>query len=82
MFYELLDHKSHLEGEREHLEGFKDADTQPPPEDRDIARSLKRRLLVSLDGDEWRLRVPLMQHWLRERGLLIERPSLQSEFLS
>ena len=50
------------------LEGFRTRDTQPPPPDEATRRALRRRLLVVEDGDAWRLRVPLMQRWLRERG--------------
>jgi hypothetical protein len=32
------------------------------------ARSLRRRELMTVDGDEWRLRVPLMLRWLRAQG--------------
>jgi len=42
--------------------------SQPPPEDEAIYTSLRRRLLVAEDGDQWRLRVPLMQRWLRRRA--------------
>ena len=48
--------------------GFRRQDTQPPPTDEAVHRSLRRRLLVVEDDGEWRLRVPLMQRWLRERG--------------
>jgi hypothetical protein len=41
---------------------------QPPPDDEALHRSLRRRLLVVNEGTDWRLRVPLMQRWLRQRG--------------
>ena len=42
--------------------------TQPAPADEVVARSLRRRLLVVEDDGGWRLRVPLMERWLRQRG--------------
>jgi hypothetical protein len=55
--------------EWDYLRGFRIRDTQPIPESDGVYRALRRRLLVvAVDDDEWRLRVPLMQRWLRERG--------------
>ncbi len=51
-----------------YLRGFRTRDTQPPPEDDAVYQALRRRLLVAEEGGQWRLRVPLMQRWLRERG--------------
>ena len=42
--------------------------TQDPPTDEALYTSLRRRLLVVDDGGQWRLRVPLMHRWLRQRG--------------
>ena len=67
-FIELLEQECHLEGEKEYLWNFRRHDTQQPPDDEDMLRSLKRRLLVVEEGSEVRMRVPLMQRWLRERG--------------
>lgn len=67
-FYELMRKESTLPGEWAYLLGFKTADDQPPPADEAIAVSLRRRLLVSQNGDRWHLAVPLMQRWLRLRG--------------
>ncbi len=66
--FELMQKESALPGEWEYLLRFKRSDEQPPPEDEAIARSLRRRLLISEDGDRWRLVVPLMARWLRLRG--------------
>jgi hypothetical protein len=41
---------------------------QPPPDDETVYQALRWRLLVEPVNGEWRLRVPLMQRWLRERG--------------
>jgi len=68
VFYELLRRESRLVGEWEYLERFQQWQMQSPPEDAAIARSLKRRELVLMDGERWRLRVPLMRRWLVERG--------------
>jgi hypothetical protein len=65
---ELMERESHLPGEWDYLRGFLRRDTQPPPEDEALHRSLRRRLLVVEDNGAWRLRVPLMQRWLRQRG--------------
>ena len=54
--------------EWEYLRGFRTCDVQPPPEDEAVYQALRRRLLVTEDRSQWRLRVPLMQRWLRERG--------------
>lgn len=55
-------------GEWTYLCGFRTRDTQPPPSDEAAYQALRRRLLVAEDQGQWRLRVPLMQRWLRERG--------------
>ena len=54
--------------EWEYLRGFRTRDVQPPPDDEAVYQALRRRLLVAEEGGQWRLRVPLMQRWLRERG--------------
>jgi hypothetical protein len=64
---QLLKGECELPGEWEYLSRFRRVESQPPPDDDEVYRSLKRRLLVEGDS-EWRLRVPLMQMWLRERG--------------
>jgi len=51
-----------------YLSGFRAQDRQPPPTDETVRQALRRRLLVTEEGDRWRLRVPLMQRWLRQRG--------------
>ena len=55
-------------GEREYLTRFRKLDDQPPPDDEAVERSIRRRLLVEAAGGRWRLRVPLMRQWLRDRG--------------
>lgn len=57
-----------LHGEWEYLSAFRSRKTQPPPASEAVARSLLRRRLVTEDGDKWRLQVPLMERWLRQRG--------------
>ena len=68
VFYQLLVAENRLEGESDYLYSFRTRDTQPPPEDNAVARSLTRRLLIVPDGDQWRLRAPLFQRWLKLRG--------------
>ena len=53
--------------EWDYLTGFRDRDTQPPPQDETVREALLRRLLVVEENGEWRLSVPLMQRWLRRR---------------
>lgn len=66
---ELVERECRLPGEWDYLRAFRSADTQPPPLDEGVERSLRRRLLIAVDRDgQWRLRVPLMQRWLRERS--------------
>jgi hypothetical protein len=51
------------------LSGFRRQDTLPIPDDEAVYQSLRRRWLVTDAGQgEWRLRVPLLQRWLRDRG--------------
>ncbi|MGH8547796.1 MAG: AAA family ATPase [Methylococcales bacterium] len=58
-----------LDGEWDYLKAFRTRDTQVPPEDEALYQSLRRRLMVANDGGgQWRMRVPLMRRWLRERG--------------
>lgn len=64
----IVQHECRLPGEWEYLTGFRRADQQPLPADEEVLRSLRRRLMVVVDGDRCRMLVPLMQRWLRERG--------------
>jgi hypothetical protein len=65
---ELVERECRLPGEWDYLRAFRRADTQAPPLNENIERSLRRRLLIAIEPDgQWRLRVPLMQRWLRER---------------
>ncbi|MFM8331008.1 MAG: hypothetical protein ACKN9T_04915 [Candidatus Methylumidiphilus sp.] len=51
------------------LVGFRRHDTLPIPEDEAVFLSLRRRwLVVDAEPGKWRLRVPLLLRWLRERG--------------
>jgi hypothetical protein len=68
VLHQLLLGECRTEGEREYLEGFRRRDVQALPDDEAVLRTLRRRLLVVEDGGRLRLRVPLMQRWLRERG--------------
>lgn len=64
---ELLEKESRLPGEWDYLQAFRGVEEQDVPEDEAVARSLRRRRLVEEDGGRFRLRVPLMARWLRER---------------
>jgi hypothetical protein len=65
---ELMVVESRIPGEWDYLRGFRAHDTQPPPGDEAVHRSLRGRLLVVEESGVWRLRVPLMQRWLRATG--------------
>ena len=65
---QLLEQECAVPGEWDYIAGFRHHDTQPPPTDEPVYRSLRRRLVVLDEGGLWRLRVPLMQRWLRQRG--------------
>ncbi|MDX2040032.1 MAG: hypothetical protein SF097_02235 [Acidobacteriota bacterium] len=68
VLYELMRRESTLPGEWDYLLAFKKTETQPPPQDENVAASLRRRLLIAESNNEWRLRVPLMARWLKLRG--------------
>jgi hypothetical protein len=68
VLYELMHRECRLPGEWEYLSAFRTRETQPPPGDEAIVRSLRRRLLIAEEDGAWRLRVPLMRRWLRARG--------------
>jgi hypothetical protein len=65
---QLMQGESGLAGEWDYLAGFRTRDEQPPPADESVFQSLRRREIVVEEGGLWRLRVPLMQRWLRVRG--------------
>jgi hypothetical protein len=60
--------ESKLPGEWDYLAGFRSRDEQSPPEEEAILQSLRHHQIVLEQGGTWRLRVPLMQRWLRQRG--------------
>ncbi len=68
VLYQLMRGESTLPGEWEYLSAFRKRETQSPPDNEAIYTSLRRRLLVEEENGEWRLRVPLMARWLKERG--------------
>jgi hypothetical protein len=68
VLYQLMRGESTLPGEWEYLSAFRKRETQPPPDSEVLYVSLQRRLLVEETNNEWRLRVPLMARWLRQRG--------------
>ena len=65
---QLMQPEDATPGEWAYLRGFRTRDAQPPPDDEVVYQALRRRLLVAVEGGQWRLWVPLMQRWLRERG--------------
>ena len=65
---ELIEKESLLDGEFAYLQGFRTADTQAPPADPAVARSLRRRMLLAESDGQYRMRVPLMRRWLIAKG--------------
>ena len=65
---ELVEMECTVPEEWEYICGFRRGDTQPPPASDNVYRSLRRRLLVTEENGYWRMRVPLMRRWLRQRG--------------
>jgi hypothetical protein len=65
---QLMRGESEISGEWDYLAGFRTRDEQAPTAEEAVFQSLRRRQLVIANGGMWRLRVPLMQRWLRARG--------------
>jgi hypothetical protein len=65
---QLVRGESQSDAERAYIAGFRSKDSQPPPEDEAAFQSLRNREIMAEEGGEWRLKVPLMQQWLRARG--------------
>lgn len=68
VLFELLKRESLLPGEWAYLTAFRKYTSQPIPDNEKVATSLRRRLLIDEENNEWRLRIPLMRRWLYERG--------------
>jgi hypothetical protein len=64
---ELMERESRLPGEWDYLRAFRSREEQPVPSDEALDRSLRRRRLVTEEAGLYRLRVPLMGRWLRQR---------------
>ena len=64
----LMRDESTLPGEWEYLTAFRRHEQQRPPEATAIYESLRNRQIITEENGYWRLRVPLMARWLRERG--------------
>jgi hypothetical protein len=65
---QLVHGESKTDAEKAYIAGFRHTSTQAPPEDDAALQSLRHRQIISEDGDGWRLKVPLMQQWLENRG--------------
>ena len=65
---QLMNPSEAIAAEWTYLRGFRSHDTQAPPDDEIVWQALRRRQLVEPENGQWRLRVPLMQRWLRARG--------------
>jgi hypothetical protein len=68
VLYELMRRECTLPGEWEYLSAFRRQPEQSAPVGEAVYRSLRRRDLITEANGYWRLRVPLMARWLRERG--------------
>jgi hypothetical protein len=64
---QLMRGESELSGEWDYVAGFRTRDEQAPPADEAMFQSLRRRELVAENSGLWRLRVPLMRRWFRQR---------------
>jgi hypothetical protein len=65
---QLVHGESQSDTERAYIAGFRTRHSQPPPDDEATFQSLRNREIIAEDGGVWRLKVPLMQQWLRTRG--------------
>ena len=65
---QLMRGESIQPGEWEYLSAFRRREQQPPPENDAVYQSLRNRQIITEENGYWRLRVPLMARWLRERG--------------
>jgi hypothetical protein len=65
---QLMRGESRVAAEWEYLLRFRERQSQPPPDDTSVARSLKRRDIVVEGNGLWQLRVPLMLRWLHSYG--------------
>jgi hypothetical protein len=65
---QLLQQECTIAGEWDYICGFRGSDAQLPPGDVPVYDALRRRQIIVEDAGRWRLRVPLMQRWLRQRG--------------
>ena len=65
---QLVHGESRTEPEKTYIAAFRRSKTQPPPEDDAALQSLRHRQIIAEDDGTWRLKVPLMQHWLETRG--------------
>lgn len=68
VLHTLMRGESLLPGEWDYLSAFRNVGMQAPPIDKAITKSLRRRLLIEENGEQWQLRVPLMARWLKVRG--------------
>ena len=68
MLRQLVHGESQSDAERAYIAGFRTKDSQSPPDDEATLRSLRHREIIAEEGGVWRLKVPLMQQWLRTRG--------------
>ena len=68
VFYELLHKECSVPGEWGYLSAFRRVEEQDEPDDDHIRQSLLRRQLIQAKGNHWRLRIPIMSRWLRQRG--------------
>lgn len=65
---QLVHGETQSEYEKTYIAGFRTKDTQPTPTDEATIQSLRHRQIITEENNEWRLKVPLMQQWLRTRS--------------
>lgn len=66
VLYQLVIGECRAEAEKAYLLGFREAEQQSAPESA-VLRALHHRKLIVPEGNGYRLRVPLMRHWLQTR---------------
>ena len=65
---QLVHGETQSDQEAAYFAGFRRLDQQPPPADDATMQSMRHRQIIVEETGTWRLKVPLMQQWLRSRG--------------
>ena len=68
VLFQLMMGENTGEEEQGYLYGFMTMEHRDPPKKPQVVRSLKHRKLIIEENNKWRLRAPLMRHWLKKNG--------------